>query len=609
MPREPTLGVSENSNAPHPTPFVNPQVIPEYIRANPISPNSERTPSLPNGFLNWIGAFWRMPDIEALQRQSLDAYLFLRFLKMCFIISLVGFCFIAPILFPINATGGGNAQELNILSYANVDVTQPKGLYRLYAHALVAWIFYGFVMYLVLRESIYYINLRQAFLLSPLYSRRISSRTVLFTSVPVAYRDEAKIRKIFSDSVKRVWLTGNTDKLDKLVEERDKAAMKLENATVKLIKLANAERLKAIKKGAATTDEHDKTQSPLDAESGSIAARWIPKKKRPTHRTGFLGLIGPKVDTIDWARAELQRLIPLVEAAQADYRAGGSEKIGGVFVEFYNQSDAQAAFQVLTHHQALQMTPKYIGITPGEVVWPSLKLPSYQKLVRRGIVIAFITAMIIFWAIPVGVVGIISKVEFLKSLAPFAWLDKVPAVIMGVIAGLLPSVMLAVLMSLVPIVMRLCAKAAGEPSNSRVELFTQNAYFCFQLIQVFLVTTLTGSATTIVMNIINNKGGPPIDIFGLLSSSIPQSGNFYISYFIVQGITIAVGVMTQVVGFFVFTLMYKFLANTPRALYTKWATLSAISWGSVLPVFANIAVISKFTRAASLPKNALANKP
>jgi calcium permeable stress-gated cation channel len=545
----------------------------------------ERSPSLPAGFFNWVGTFWKIPDVYALKHQSLDAYLFLRFLRMCLVIVFVGLCLTWPILFPINATGGGGQQQLDILSYSNIDVSISSGRNRLYAHAFVGWIFYGFVLWLIMRECIFYINLRQAFLLSPLYSKRISSRTVLFTSVPTPYLDEARIRKLFGEaSVRKVWITSDTEALEKLVEERDGAAMKLEKAEVKLIKLANAERLKAIKGGAA----EDKTPPALDAESGSVAARWIPKKKRPTHRTGTLGLIGKKVDTIEWCREELRRLIPLVDAAQADYRAGKNKTIPSVFVEFYLQSEAEAAFQVLTHHQALHMTPKFIGIRPSEVIWKSLRIPWWQKSVRRFAVLAFITALIIFWAIPVSFVATISQVKYLKTLSFLTWLDKVPPVIMGLITGLLPSVALAILMSLVPIIMRLCAKLAGEPSNTRVELFTQNAYFCFQLIQVFLVTTIASSASAAVMAIIDDPGS----IFQTLSSALPKSSNFYISYFIVQGLTIATGVLTQVVGLVIFKLLYKFLAPTPRALYTKWTTLSAISWGSVLPVYTNIAVIS-----------------
>ncbi len=136
----------------------------------------------------------------------------------------------------------------------------------------------------------------------------------------------------------------------------------------------------------------------------------------------------------------------------------------------------------------------------------------------------------------------------------------------------------------------MCAKLAGEPSLSRVELFTQNAYFAFQVVQVFLISTLTSAASAVGYQIFQH----PEQVTSLLAENLPKASNFYISYFIVQGLGIASSLLSQVVGFVIFTLIYKFFSGTPRALYTKWANLSAISWGSVLPVYTNIAVISKF---------------
>lgn len=545
---------------------------------------TERTPALPGGLLNWIGRFWKIPDTWALQTQSLDAFLFLRFIRMTVIIAFVGCCISWPILFPVNATGGGGQQQLDILSYSNVD--QKTQGNRYYAHAFVAWVFMGFVMYLIMRECIYYINLRQAFLISPYYSNRVSSRTVLYTSVPDALLDERKIRKIFGPSVQNVWITGDVKKIDELVKERDKNAMKLEKAEVKLIKLANKERIKA-NKGAP---EEEQEQRPVfDPEAGDVSARWISKKKRPSHRTGPLGLVGKKVDTIDYCRSELARLVPETEAAQAEYRAGNYKKIPAVFVEFKTQAEAETAFQVLAHHQGLQMSPRYIGITPNDVCWSSLAIPWWQKVVRGYAVLAFITVLIIFWAVPVGVVGVISNIRSLqKQFTWLSWLGSIPSVIYGVIQSLLPSVALSILMSLVPVIMRLCAKLAGEPSFSRVELFTQNAYFVFQVVQVFLITTFTSAATAVVSAIIDN----PTSATTILAQNLPKASNFYISYFMVQGLSVAASVVSQAVGFVIFTLMYKFLTGTPRGLYTKWSKLSAISWGSTMPVYSCIAVIS-----------------
>lgn len=96
----------------------------------------ERTPESPSGLFDWIFAMYRLPDTYVLQHHSLDAYLLLRYLKLISIVCLVGCCITWPILFPVNATGKGNKQQLDILAFSNV--ADPA---RYFAHALVAWIF------------------------------------------------------------------------------------------------------------------------------------------------------------------------------------------------------------------------------------------------------------------------------------------------------------------------------------------------------------------------------------------------------------------------------------------------------------------------------------
>jgi hypothetical protein len=100
------------------------------------------------------------------------------------------------------------------------------------------------------------------------------------------------------------------------------------------------------------------------------------------------------------------------------------------------------------------VSPKYIGVNPSEVVWKSLKISWWQRVVRRLVVVGFITALVVFWAIPVAFVGLISNITYLENFTWLHWLTKIPPTIMGVISGLLPSVMLAILMALVPIIMR-----------------------------------------------------------------------------------------------------------------------------------------------------------
>lgn len=89
----------------------------------------------------WIKEFMSMPDTYILNHQNLDSYLLLRYLKISATICLVG-CFITwPVLFPVNATGGGGKQQLDLLTMSNV--LTPKNGTRLYAHCFVGWIFFS----------------------------------------------------------------------------------------------------------------------------------------------------------------------------------------------------------------------------------------------------------------------------------------------------------------------------------------------------------------------------------------------------------------------------------------------------------------------------------
>lgn len=440
---------------------------------------------------------------------------------------------------------------------------------------------------MVMRESIYFINLRQAYLLSPLYANRMSSRTVLFASVPKAYLDEGKLRRMFGKQVKNLWIANECEEIEKLVEERDKVAMKLEAAETKLVKTAVQNRVKAMKKGKHHEENVGHTANGVEGESGSLAARWVQPQKRPTHRLKFL--IGKKVDTINWCRSELERLIPKVNALQEKYRRGEGTFIGSVFVEFYTQTEAQAAYQSIAHHQPLHMSPRFIGINPDEVIWKNLKMGWAKRIIMNILTMTFVAALIIFWSIPVAFVGILSNIHNLADgpIKFLSFINKIPPVILGLVQGLLPSILLAVLMALLPIILRKMAKLAGKPTLSTVELRVQNSYFLFQVIQVFLVTTLTSGASAAGVQIFKT----PSSATTLLAGSLPQASNFYISYFILQGLTISSGAVLQLVGVILFRVLGKFLDSTPRKMYKRFVTLSGLGWGTVFPIYTLLTVI------------------
>ena len=536
----------------------------------------------------------QIPDEFVLQHNSLDAYFLLRYIKISIVITFVGCLLTWPALFPINITGGGGQTELNLLTFSNVKAETQVQKLRYLGHVLIMYVYVFFVFFMVTREYIYFISVRQAYLLSPLYANRISSRTVMFQAVPAQYASEQMMRCMFGQELKNVWVASETKELEEMVKDRSKAAMKLEGAETKLIKLANKARLQAAKKGGQQQPPAiDDRES--NAESGAIAARFLKPSKRPTHR--LKPIIGRKVDTINWARDEIARLNPLIEQAQNTYRAGEAKPRNAVFVEFHNQTQAQAAYQMVTHHQALHMAPRQVGMTPDEIVWKNLGMTWKTATIRNVVSLAAATVLIIFWSFPVAIVGAISQISYLTTVLPWlSFINSIPQVILGVVTSLLPSVMLAVLVSLVPVFFRLMGKLAGKPTLSAVELRCHESFFWFQVLQVFLVTTMTSAASSAVPSILKD----PTSIPSLLAQSIPRASNFYVSYVILQGLTFAAGTLVQLVGLILFYVLGKLFDSTPRKLYNRWYNLAGLGWGTVYP-FQEILTVVAITYAPVAP--------
>lgn len=281
-------------------------------------------------------------------------------------------------------------------------------------------------------------------------------------SVPEAYKNEKKLRQIFGDSIQRIWITSNCKELGKKVSERDSLADRLERAETRFIRKVNAARLKAMKK---------RKYPDVSAECERAIPLWSPDVKRPTHRPG---LFGKKVDSIDWLRSRLATIIEEVQTLQQRHRDGDAKYLSAIFVEFRSQTDAQIALQTLSHHQPFHMTPRFIGIPPREVIWSALNLSWWQRIVRKFLVQGGIAALVIFWSIPSALVGTISNIQYLASVVPFLkFLDDLPSVIQGAIAGLLPSAALVLLMSLVPIICRstwLSPFGSSYPSNRAISM-------------------------------------------------------------------------------------------------------------------------------------------
>lgn len=384
------------------------------------------------------------------------------------------------------------------------------------------------------------------------------------------------LRTVLGRDVRNIWMATDCKKLEETVKDRNKAAMKLEGAEVKLSKQAGALRMKELKKNpnSAPNEQRDPNH-------------WIDSKKRPTHR--LKPLIGKKVDTITWAQTEVPKLNKDIAREQEKHKGGNADFVGTAFVEFTSQAAAQRAHQLAARSKKKTMEPRYIDVQPGEVIWKNLGNTYAGRKAKIAVATVLVSLLILFWTPIIAFVGALTNINYLTNKVPFlSFINDIPPVILGVVTGLLPTIVLAVCIILVPIIMRLLAKMGGEPTLSAVELKTQSWYFAFQVIQVFLITTFTSGAAAVASQIVQNPGMAP----GLLAENLPKASNFYISYFILYGLAQAASQLLNIVALLLNIVLGKFLDSTPRKMFARWVNLAGLGWGSEYPKWTNLCVIA-----------------
>ncbi|KAI5969540.1 PHM7 [Candida margitis] len=526
------------------------------------------------GLFSWLTSLLKRPETYIIQYTGPDGYFFLRFLFEFCCVCILGAIITWPILFPVNASNGNNnlsgstVKGFDILSLSNV-----RNKWRTFAHVFLSWILFGAVIFLIYRELVYYTTFRHVLQTTPLYDSLLSSRTLMLTELSTTKLTDDTLRGYFP-SATNIWYGRDYKELDKEVEERTKLAGKYEGALNKVLTKAVKLKNKCIKKSKPVPEPEDDLDKYL--KDG---------KKRPTHKLKFL--IGKKVDTLNYGAERLGELNKTVGKKQSEYAT--NTQLPAVFIEFPSQLELQKAYQAIPYNKDFKGTKRVTGIAPDDVIWPNLQLTPTKRRIQAILANTFLTLMIIFWCIPVAVVGAISNINFLTEKVHFLrFINNMPKVILGVITGLLPSVALSILMSLVPPVIKYMGKRSGRLTVQQVNEYCQSWYFAFQVVNVFLAVALGSSAASVAQEIVKK----PAEALQKLSQRFPPSVNFYFSYLCVQGLTISSGVLLQIVALILSHILGRLLDSTPRAKWTRWNTLGQPDFSTLYPGFQLLTVIA-----------------
>ncbi|KAI1116563.1 DUF221-domain-containing protein [Nemania sp. NC0429] len=546
-------------------------------------PEKDRTPSAGTGYFNWLSTMRKLPDRYLLYHESLDAYLYLRFLRTVIFICVIGCVFTWPILMPVNAAGGGSSTELDRITISNVSKTD-----YLYAHAVMAWVFFGFVMFTVTRERLWLIGLRQAWTLSNPNAKRLSSRTVLFLSAPRESLEQSNMPRFFGDGAVRIWPVTKPAALQSLVAKRDTLVEKLEFAEAVLIHKANSKKIRR------TIDTHQTARlSYYDIPDLVKTAIRLRSKPRTFPFASLLGLgYSKKEDTIQSLREQIKEKEGRIEEMRKSHDLGEPHGAAAVFVEFQTQAEAQRACQQVASSNPLALTPRHIGVKPNEVIWDNLTLPPAGRISRTGMANTIVILSIVFWSIPSGFVGLVSNISYLaENVEWLHFLNNLPDPVIGLLSGLIPPLLTSLLTKDVPLIFRSILRRLGGPTTTVNELVVQKWAYVFQVTQVFLVTAVFSGAATVASQLAQHLQDP-MSIPALLATQLPKSSNYYITYFIVQGITSAADNLLNYSDLLEH-LFYEYLVDeTPRQKFRRYTNMKGIAWAKVYPKFTNFAIIA-----------------
>eukprot|EP01038_Epipyxis_sp_PR26KG_P009590 gene9590-12916_t len=202
------------------------------------------------------------------------------------------------------------------------------------------------------------------------------------------------------------------------------------------------------------------------------------------------------------------------------------------FVTFKTFTSATIARQVL-HMQLAGHMALYEAPEPSDVTWINLYTTRKATNYRRIIIDCAVLLLIVVWVAPVTLLSFIFSKQALSNFFPWVQYACDKSIIFESLVQLAQPLAIVAIMNLLPPILGALAILEGCISFSSNQFKSFNRYFTFQIINVFLVTTIAGSVIDCLKEILDE----PSSAFSLLGTSLPKMGGFFTNYILVKAFT------------------------------------------------------------------------
>lgn len=447
------------------------------VYCNNLASNPEPLNTIPPGSFGWVRAAWAVDTASVMKSAGLDQAMLIEFTNLSMrITAIIGL----PMLFFAGSMnyflGGHNAGQDHLSYFSFGNVVNGSKLY--WIHAFMVW---G-VVFIVQAN----INAAQAKFLKYRFQwlrelPKARAHTILVEGIPDSYQSDQQLMEFFktmfgSQKIASSYVVKKAPDLEKACAARD--AMK--------DKLAHAQ-FKGSKADASPQDED---------------------------------LVGNVADDVKRKDAHIRDLQKKVRDMSSSHVGPDGFNTSSGFVTFTNRTDAISALSM----QYSEDADEWVVSTPPEansVLWHDLQQGNNQAtgltvlgyLLIAGLFLAYMPSTI--WITQIAV-------EIRMGPLQPLWQALAPTVGLQFMVAFLPTFLINIFRSCFTL-----------KDDAWAQLYLQKWYFVFNMVFVILITAIGGSALQTIFKFARS----PLDVFGVLGTSVPQATHFYMNYIVLQWIS------------------------------------------------------------------------
>ncbi|PHU28816.1 CSC1-like protein [Capsicum chinense] len=480
-------------------------------------------------FLNWMPQAMKMSEDKIIEHAGLDSAVFLRIYALGLKIFVPTAIVALLVLIPVNVSDGILfflrkdlvVSDIDKLSISNI---KPKS-WKFFVHIAMEYLFTFWTCFMLYKEYGKVAAMRLKFLASQ--NRRAEQFTVLVRNVP----HESK--RSISDNVENFFKKNHPDHYlcHQAVYNANKFA-------------------KLVRKRARLQNWLDYNQLKFERKP----------EKRPTTKTGFLGLWGERVDSIDYYKQQLKEFDRRLTMERESILKNSKSIMPAAFVSFNSRCGAAVCAQTQQSKNPTLWLTNWAP-EPRDVYWNNLSISFFSLSLRKLLISVAVFALVFFYMIPIAFVQSLANLEGLEKVAPFLRPLIEWKVIKSFLQGFLPGLALKIFLFVLPSILMFMSKIEGHVALSVLERRTAAKYYYFMLVNVFLGSIVAGTAFQQLHAFLHQSAN---EIPRNIGVSIPMKATFFITYIMVDGWAGIAGEILRLKPLVIFHLKNMFLVKTER---------------------------------------------